>query len=111
MPCPDEIRPLLHELLYVIERTQRVYRSTFVHAPPPDRGDGFARLIDLADRTAHQTRTVLDADSAARSPAYEFRPFGPFLGPTLAQRMRARRMASPPPMPPPSSPRPGRSLH
>jgi hypothetical protein len=111
MPFPDEIRPLLHELLYVIDRTSRMYRSTFVHAPPQNDQNGFIRFLDLADRTAMQARLVLSEDSAARGLDYEFRPFGHFLGPTLADKMRARRAIHLMEQAPSRSPRPSRGLH
>lgn len=118
MLFPNELRPLIHELVYSIERTTRAYKSTFMHLPPPelDRGpSSFLRFMDLADRTAMQARAVLDEDSAARAPTCELRPPGHFFGTTLGQRIRARRAAMETAVPTPAAPvsthRPSRGLH
>lgn len=73
-PLPFEFRSILFELLYVLNRTSRLYRSDVLYAPAEIDAPAWKRLCSLAERTATQTQHILDGSSQPRGMDCELRP-------------------------------------
>jgi hypothetical protein len=112
MPLPEDLRSTLFELIVLIDRASRRYRSTFVYLPPPEAPDHLLRFFDFAERASVEARAAIENDGRQLdAPSYELRPPDPRIGRRLRERIalrRAMRRSSIPPFPPrpPERPRP-----
>lgn len=90
---PDVARPTLSELLYTLDRATRLYRESIKHAPGEFDQLGWTTLSDLAERTAEQTRLVLNRTSMPDRSHYthEHEPPLAFVDRALGIRLSERR--------------------
>ena len=91
MPEPAEFRPVLLDLLDALRRVARIYRSSILHAPVFIEAPGWDNLCVLAERTANQTRVILDDTRHLQDRDCELRLSPPSVSATLGEKMRARR--------------------
>lgn len=91
MPEPNEFRPVLLELLDALRRVARIYRSSILYAQVFIEAPGWDNLCALAERTANQTRIILDETRQPRGRDCELRLSPPSVSATLEEKMRARR--------------------
>lgn len=103
---PESSRHALVTRLYQLDRATRLYRSTLLEFPGVADRFGWDTLCDLSDRTAAQTRIVLERSETARGMDCDLDMPPPFITRDLDEKIRARRaLLAPRPR------RPGMDLH
>jgi len=100
MLSPEVTRPTLSELLHTLDRATRLYRDSIKQAPGEFDRLGWSTLSDLAERTAEQTRLVLNRTTMLDRSHYDFEPPLAFVDRALGTRLRERRERTPSPVAP-----------
>lgn len=90
MPA-EQSRTILLELLFLLDRAARLYRSSIIDGPTEIEPYGWGQLCDLTERTATQTRLVLERSRKPETMDFTLLPPESFTAPTLAAKIRARR--------------------